>query len=435
MPSARRQSRPGPRRKTRPADPPAAPRGVRCKHFPSCVGCPWVDRPYGQQLAEKQERLRLALTAESGLGRFRLADPSGSPHRFGYRNHAKLVFRSRRVSQGHETLLGVYRPGTHSVMPADGCSVHDRLLQPFLEDLRTLVEEQGIPIFDERRRAGDLRYALARSSRLRGAIHLTLVAAHARPRWLGGLVRALRRRHDALESAFLCTNPTPGNVLLTGDIRPLFGPPSLLERLGGKVLESRPDAFLQANPEVATNLYRAAARALQAPERAKILDLYCGVGAVGISLARPGDRILGVEASASAVGCARRNAKRARLRGARFVAASADATRRVAAENGFSDPDVVVVNPPRKGLGLSVVKQITELRPAQVLYVSCDPNTLARDLGAFVARGYKLERAQAFDMLPQTPHVEALAVLSRRDGGVSPRRRSRSPASPRATAR
>lgn len=293
--------------------------------------------------------------------------------------------------------------------------MHDRLLQPFLEDLRAVVEDLRVPIFDERRRSGDLRYALSRSSRLRGAIHLTLVSARDRPPWLGSLVRALRRRHPALESAFLCTNPTPGNVLLDGEIRPLFGPPGLLEELGGQVLESRPDAFLQANPDVATNLYRAAARALRAPERAKVLDLYCGVGAVGISIARPGDRIVGLEASKSAVACARRNAKRAGLRGARFVAAAAEATGRVAAENGLSQPDVVVVNPPRKGLAPTVLSQVARLAPAQILYVSCEPTTLARDLGAFVSRGYRLDRAQAFDMLPQTPHVEALAVLERQD--------------------
>lgn len=300
-------------------------------------------------------------------------------------------------------------------MPAESCSVHDRILQPFLQDLRARVEEIGVPIFDERRRAGDLRYALARSSRLSGKIHLTLVSARARPPWLTALLRGLRRNHPSLESAFLCTNPTPGNALLTQDIRTLFGPPALLERLGGHLLESQPDAFLQANPEVATNIYRAAARALEAPEGAKILDLYCGVGAVGISVARPGDRILGIESSPSAVACARRNARRARLRTARFVAASAEGVRKLAAQHGLHQPDVVLVNPPRKGLGVAVTKHIAELRPEQVLYISCDPTTLARDLSVFASRGYRLERVQAFDMLPQTPHVEALAVLSRRD--------------------
>ncbi len=394
---------------------------MRCEHFPNCVGCPWVERPYGAQLAEKQERLSAALTEQPGLGRFRLAAPSGSPQRFGYRNHAKLVFRARRVQHGREALLGVYRPGTHSVMPAEGCSVHDRILQPFLKDLRALVQEQGVSIFDERRRAGDLRYALARSSRLHGSIHLTLVSARSRPPWLSSLLRALRRRQPSLESAFLCTNPTPGNALLSREIRSLFGPPALLENLGGHVLESRPDAFLQANPDVATNLYRAAARAFEAPPNARILDLYCGVGAIGISVARPGDRLLGIEASASAVSCARSNSRRAGIRGARFVAGSAEAVRGLAAENGMSQPDTVLVNPPRKGLGPSVTKQIAELHPQQILYISCDPATLARDLRALVTRGYKLERVQAFDMLPQTPHVEALAVLSRRDGVSPPR--------------
>ncbi|MDG2305612.1 MAG: 23S rRNA (uracil(1939)-C(5))-methyltransferase RlmD [Candidatus Binatia bacterium] len=395
--------------------------GARCEHFPQCVGCPWVDRAYGAQLAEKHERLKAALEQHRELGRYRLVDPSGSPHRFGYRNHAKLVFRARRIQKGRETLLGVYKPGTHSVMPAEACSVHDRLLQPFLRDLLEEVQQRGVSIFDERRRGGDLRYALARSSRLSGKIHLTLVSARSRPAWLGELIRALRRRHPELESAFLCTNPTPGNALLTRDIHNIFGPPALLERLGDRILESQPDAFLQANPDVATNIYRAAVKAFRGPPSARILDVYCGVGAIGLSVVRPGDRLLGIESSVSAIACARSNARRARVRNTRFAAASAEGVKHVAAQHGMPEPDVVVVNPPRKGLGAPVTQQILELAPAQVLYVSCDPDTLARDLRMFTTHGYKLERVQAFDMLPQTPHVEALAVLSRH-GAVSPRR-------------
>ena len=345
---------------------------------------------------------------------YELAPIAGSARRFGYRNHAKLVFRSRRVGQERQTLLGVYRPGTHSVMPADACAVHDRLLQPFLRDLRREVEEREIPLFDERRRAGDLRYALVRSSRLREKLHVTLVSATPDPPWLKPLMSALRQRHASLESAFLCTNPTPGNALLSPDIRRLFGPAALLERMGPHVLESRPDAFLQANPDVANHLYGAARRALRVPEKARLLDLYCGVGAIGLSVARPEDQLLGIESSPSAVACAERNAGRARHRRARFVAGSANDARRLATEHDMASPDAILANPPRKGLGASVVAQMIELGPRQILYVSCDPDTLASDLARLGQGGYRLRRVQAFDMLPQTPHVEALAVVERR---------------------
>lgn len=388
------------------------------------MGCPWVGRGYAEQLAEKAERLRRALAAHTELGRYRLVAPSGSPERFGYRNHAKLVFRTRRAARapGREVLLGVYRPGTHSVLPADDCAVHDRLLRPVLLDLRRSVEGLEVPIFDERRRTGDLRYALARCSRLSGQVHLTLVAARSRPRWLSELVRGLRRRHGNLESVFLCTNPTPGNVLLTRDVRRVFGPPALLERLGERVLESRPDAFLQANPGVASNLYRAAARALELDGPARIVDVYCGVGSIGLSVARERDRLYGLESSASAVACARRNARRAGVRHARFRDAPAEGLARFASEHDLFRPDAVLVNPPRKGLAGTVARQVADLEPAKILYVSCDPETLARDLGRLASRGYRLERVQAFDMLPQTPHVEALALLSRSPAAVNRRR-------------
>ena len=140
-------------------------------------------------------------------------------------------------------------------MPADGCAVHDPVLRPLLRDLRTRVEEHAIPIFDERNRSGDLRYALARSSSHSGRIHLTLVTARRETPWLGALAGELRRQHANLESLFVCVNPTPGNVLLGPEVEPVFGPRALLDRIGDRWLESRPESFVQANPRMAANLY------------------------------------------------------------------------------------------------------------------------------------------------------------------------------------
>lgn len=386
-----------------------------CPHFPRCVGCPLVATSYPAQLAAKHDALRSAL-AQASLVPRRLDEPAGSPRAFGYRNHAKLVFRSRRApAGGREVVLGVYRPGTHSVAPAHGCAVHHRVLQPLLATLRAEVERLAIPIFDERVRTGALRYALARASTTRGEVHLTLVSATPDPPRLDDLVARLRRAHRELAAGFLCHNPTPGNVLLTSDIRRLFGPPALLERFGDVVLESRPDAFLQANAAVAARIYRAVREWLGPRPDDVALDLYCGVGAIALHLAPYVRQVLGIEAQASAVACAMASAQRAGVRNAAFVAAGVEEARQVLAERSLASPTLLVVNPPRRGLTHAVVDLIGKLAPRRVAYVSCDPRSLARDLGLLVGHGYGLERVRAFDMLPQTPHVEAIAVLGRHE--------------------
>jgi 23S rRNA (uracil1939-C5)-methyltransferase len=310
-------------------------------------------------------------------------------------------------------MLGVYRPGTHSVMPADACTVHHRDLQKVLRALRDAVEALDVPIFDERTRTGALRYALARLSTARHEVHLTLVSAIPDPPALPELVRRLRRAEPRLAAMFLCVNPTTGNVLLSDDIRRLFGPAALVERFGRLWLESRPEAFLQANTAVATKVYETAVRWLEPRAEDTVLDMYCGVGAIALMLAPHVRSALGIEASAAAVECARANARRNGVRNAAFVSGASDAVASIAGREGIGHPTVVVVNPPRSGLSAATLSGVVALTPMRLLYVSCDPRTLARDLASFARSGYSTARVRAFDMLPQTPHVESVALLTR----------------------
>ena len=390
-----------------------------CAHFPQCIGCPLVGQAYPAQLEAKAERLRAALAAHPELADVRVDPPAGSPGAFGYRNQAKLVFRSRLVRETgrREVLLGVYKPGTHSVLPADACIVHHRLLQPVLRGLRAEVERLAIPIFDERSRQGALRYALARASTARGEVHLTLVSALADPPKLDELVRRLRRAHRELTAVFLCVNPTPGNAILSHDVRLLFGRPALIERFGNLELESRPDAFLQANSAVAARIYATARRWLEPAADDVALDLYCGVGALALHVAPDVARVVGIESQASAVACATANARRAGAANATFVAAPAEDAPRVLAEAGIDAVTLASVNPPRKGMSAAVLATLADCAPRRILYVSCDPVTLARDLALLAKRGYRTTRVRGFDMMPQTPHVEAVALLVR-DGNL-----------------
>lgn len=391
-----------------------------CPHFPICPGCPYAGMDYPEQLRRKQARLVAALGTAPALRSARVEPFAGSPRPFGYRNQAKLVFRARR-SRGRggrpAVVLGVYRPGTHSVVPAERCPVHVPRLRPLLARLRSEVEALGIPIYDERSREGALRYALARWSSLLGSTHLTLVSAIDHPPQLGALVSRLRRAHPELGAAFLCVNPTPGNTLLSPDIRRLFGPPTLRERYGRIVLEIRPDAFLQANTAVAARIYATAITWLAPRPEELAVDLYCGTGALALHLAGRAGRVLGLESAPAAVASARSNAERLGFGTAIFREGDAAELTSVVRREGVDRPDLAVVNPPRRGLARSVVDALVELRPERIAYVSCEPETLARDLALFAEREYPTERVRGFDMLPQTPHVEALALIRRVTSG------------------
>jgi len=393
---------------------------VACPHFPLCVGCPLVGVPYAVQLRGKQAELRARLDAYPRLRPIEIDPPCPSQRPYGYRNHAKLVFRARRVrGGGREVLLGVYRPGTHSVLPAEGCIIHAPELRPVLRSLRREVEALGIPIYDERLRQGVLRYALARSSSVGREVHLTLVVATPEVPRLAVLAARLRRAHPALGALFLCVNPTTGNRLLSDDVRRVFGRASLVERFGGLELESRPDAFLQANVGVATRIYTTIVRWLDPAPAENALDLYCGVGGAALAVAAYAHRVVGVEASQAAIDCARANQRRAARDNVRFVAGRAEDAIGFARRAGLERIDLVVANPPRTGLSVEVRETVVRLAPRRLAYVSCNPLSLARDLDWFAERQYTTRRLRVFDMLPQTPHVEALGLVEAEPGAAS----------------
>jgi 23S rRNA (uracil1939-C5)-methyltransferase len=385
-----------------------------CPHFPVCPGCPFASVPYPEQLRRKQAAIEAAFAAEPALASVAIEPISGSPRSQGYRNQAKLVFRARRRGRERpEIVLGVYRPGTHSVVPAERCPVHAPRLQPLLADLRAQVEALEIPVFDERTREGALRYALARVSTFGRVVHLTLVSATPRPPHLDRLIAHLRKRHPDLAAAFLCVNPTPGNALLSPDVRRLFGPPVLAERYGDVILESRPEAFFQANTPVAAQLYATAVRWLGPTPGDIAADLYCGAGAIALHLAGRVAQVLGIESTSAAVEAARANAARLGAMNVRFRAGDAAQLEEIVRAESLAPPSLVVVNPPRRGLAAEARAAIARMAPRRIAYVSCDPGTLARDLGRLADEGYETRRARAFDMLPQTPHVEALALAVR----------------------
>lgn len=386
---------------------PQRPSPITCPHAPRCVGCPYYGSPYGEQLARKRRRVEEALAAAAPSLRVVVAPPVHAVRLFGYRNQVKLV--ARRA--GARLLLGVYAPGTHQVVDVSRCPVHDPLVARALEAVQRTIERETVPIYDERSREGWLRYVAVRSTWMRRTTQVTAVVRDRR--WPGErrFVERLRRSRG-VGSVVLNVNDTTGNTIFGATFIAAAGDERVIERVGGWQLIYRPGSFMQANLGAARRAYVRVVELAAAGAGDVVVDLYSGVGAIALSLAASAKFVLGIEASPSAVRDAVENTRLNGVHNARFRAgAVAETLRELRAE--LPHADVVTLNPPRKGAGAEVIAAIAAMSPRRVVYMSCDPDSLAADLEHLAAAGYRTDIVYPFDFLPQTDHVECIAVAER----------------------
>lgn len=364
-----------------------------------------IGTPYGEQLRRKRDTLVAALGGHPVLAAIDVPALVGSPKAFGYRTQAKLVLR--RAGRG--VLAGIYRPGTHQVVDISRCPVHHPLINQVVAAAREEIEGRDLSVYDERSGEGLLRYLVVRVSAWEKRAQLILVSTAQLP---SSLVKGLRKRVRGLESVVLNLNSERGNVILGRRFVPWTKEVSLLERVGSLKLRSRAGAFLQANIPVARKLYETAAAWAAIGSEDVVADLYCGVGALTFHLAPGARRVFGIEAVEQAILDAKQNTPLNGFHNVRFrCGTAAEELERLREEVGRVD--VVSLNPPRKGADEATRQAIAACEPRAILYVSCDPQTLARDLAWFSERGYRVLRVQGFDMFPQTDHVETLAQLER----------------------
>jgi 23S rRNA (uracil1939-C5)-methyltransferase len=388
-----------------PSAPPAA--DSICPHAPACAGCALIGTAYTRQLARKRQRVVAALAAHVRLAAVPIGDIVGSPRVFGYRNQAKLV--ARRARRG--ILLGVYRPGTHQVVDISRCPVHDPRITQVLAGVRRAIEATDPPIYDERSGNGWLRYVVIRASAWKHSAQVILVVRDRQ--WSGEAALLGRiRRLPGVRSVTLNLNRSQGNVIFGERFIGITREQSLVERVGGLTLSSRAGAFLQANIGVARKVYERVLAAADPTPDAIAVDLYCGVGAISFYLATRARQVFGIEESPHAVLDAKRNIRLNGFHNVRFFAAPAAAGMTRLAD-ALPAVDLVTLNPPRKGADEPTRAAIARAAPPRIVYVSCEPTTLARDLDWFAARGWRTTRVDPFDMLPQTEHVECVAVLDR----------------------
>jgi 23S rRNA (uracil1939-C5)-methyltransferase len=380
-----------------------------CPHFPNCFGCPFINLPYPEQLTRKREIVAQALSACPVLQGVEVPPVVPSPRRLGYRARVKLVVRKNKG----DVAVGLYVPQSHRVMDISSCPVHPRPVNQVLQNLKRKILELGIIPYDERDDSGDLRYVDFRYSFARRELSVTLVTRHGSFPQGSKLAGYLQRRFSFITGVIQNVNEERGNVVLGNSFRTLAGRDTILERIGDFKLVFPAGAFSQANPAVARKLYEKVRDLAALTGEETVMDLYCGIGPISIFLAAGARQVWAIDDHELSITTAKQNARRNGVGNCRFIAADvAETVSRL--RSSVEQVDLMVLNPPRKGIQTAAMEAILGANATRIIYVSCDPKSLARDLNRIVDAGYGVRHAQPFDMFPQTAEVETVVLADRR---------------------
>ncbi len=379
-----------------------------CPHYPNCIGCPLSHVPYPEQLLKKRDIVSAALANYPLLAHAEVPSVMAAPHRLGYRARIKLVVRSSRG----EIAIGLYVPGSHRVIDISSCPVHPRPVNQVLQYLKKKILELGIEPYDERDDSGQLRYLDFRYSFGQRELSVTLVTRHRDFPQGGALARSLTRKFSFINGVIQNVNQERGNVIWGDHYRTISGRDTLLDQVGPLTLGFPAGVFSQANPSTAKRLYDMVVEMAELKSVETVLDLYCGVGPISLYLAGAARLVWGVDENALAIDTAKQNARRNGISNCRFF--EGDVAEKLGeAKKTLGEIDLVVLNPPRKGVQPAAMEATIAVNAPKLIYVSCNPNSLARDLGKLVGQNYRLRRLQPFDMFPQTEQVETVVLLEK----------------------
>jgi 23S rRNA (uracil1939-C5)-methyltransferase len=380
-----------------------------CRHFhEGCGGCRFQDLDYEAQAAAKEAQVRDALARIGGI-----SDPPLEPilppeTPFHYRN--KLEYSFTDTPRG--AALGFHRAGRwDEVLEVDRCWLTTELGNGVRDAVREWAQEEGLPAYDQEAQRGYLRHLVVREGRNTGQALVQLVTAPGDLQGADRLVAALREFPE-VRSIHWAVNDSPAEVTnLPTNL--LWGEEAIEEELLGLRYRVRPNAFLQTNTAMAERLYELAVDYAGLTGTETVYDLYCGIGTIGLSMASRALTVWGVEVSEESVACAIENAGLNGITNAAFFAGEVGASLEELADRA-GKPDVAVVDPPRAGLSGKALRRLARLEPTRLVYVSCNPTTLAGNVKELAAEwGYSLVRVRPVDMFPHTPHVESVALLSR----------------------
>jgi 23S rRNA (uracil1939-C5)-methyltransferase len=378
-----------------------------CAHYPACGGCRFQDLAYEAQTAAKEAQVADALARIGRLEGFQLEPIVPAKSIFHYRNKLEYSFKEDEVGLG----LGFHKAGRwDEVLDVQRCWLTTDVGNAIRNTVKEWAAAEGLHAYDQEKQEGYLRHLVVREGRNTGQALVVLVTA---PGELPeeSLVEALRQFPE-VRSVYWAVNDTPAEVTKVPS-RLLWGEEAIEEAILGLRFRVRPNAFFQTNTEMCEELYSLAVRSAGLTGEETVYDLYCGTGTIGLAMAGEALTVWGIESSEESVACAVENAELNGLANAAFFAGEVGADVEELRERA-GPPDVVVVDPPRAGLAGKALARVAALEAPRLVYVSCNPTTLAGNARELVSEhGYTLERVTPVDMFPHTPHVESVSLFTR----------------------
>ena len=376
-------------------------RGNGCPVFKKCGGCQLQNLTYDGQLSYKQGRCIALLGRFGHVGRI-----VGMDEPYHYRCKVQAGFARTRAG----LVSGVFQSGSGRIVPVEGCMIEDEACSEAVAHVRDTMRELRIRPWDGR--TGSVRHVLVRRGLYSGELMVVVVTQTRQLPSKNAFVESLLRRMPGITTVVqnVCTDPLP--LTLGRETTALYGAGSIVDTLLGKTFRISPNSFYQVNPAMTGTLYKTALDFLDLKGSETLLDAYCGTGTIGIAASGSAGRVIGVELNADAVRDAKLNARVNGAENAEFYKGDAAAFMEAMAERG-ERPDALVMDPPRAGSSARFIRAAVKAAPERIVYVSCEPETLARDLALFTRSGYRVRRIQPVDMFPHTNHCEVVASLTR----------------------
>lgn len=378
----------------------------RCPYSKKCGGCQLVDMPYDRQLKKKQQNL------QELLGEFGKLEPIiGMENPDHYRNKVHAVFG---LDQKHRPIAGVYEEKTHRVVDVESCFLENQKSTAIIRTIKNLLRSFKIKTYDEDTGYGLLRHVLIRTGFQTGQIMVVLVLGSPILPSKNNFVKALLKEHPEITTIVINVNNRNTSMVLGDKEQVIYGKGYIEDVLCGKVFKISPKSFYQVNPVQTEKLYRTAIEYAGLTGKETVLDAYCGIGTIGMIASDMAKRVIGVELNSDAVKDAVSNAKRNEIRNIEFYNKDAGEFMVQLAEQG-EKIDVVFMDPPRAGSDEAFLSSVVKCNPKRIVYVSCNPETLARDLKYLTKNDYKVRKMRGTDMFPHTNHVETVCLLGNRN--------------------
>ena len=333
----------------------------------------------------------------------------GMENPYHYRNKVNSAFARKKDGT---IISGIYEKGTHKVVPVDECLLEDQRADAIIRDIRDMLPSFRIRPYNEDTGYGLLRHVLVRRGKTSGQVLVVLVTAQENLPGSRNFVKALREKAPWVTSVVQNCNPRRTSAVLGSDVRTLYGPGKITDTLCGLQFAISPRSFYQVNPEQTEVLYAKAIEFAALTGKETVIDAYCGIGTIGLTASGRAKQVVGVELNRDAVRDAIGNARHNDVKNARFFAADATQWITEAAAAG-QRADVIFMDPPREGSTPQFIESVARMAPKRVVYVSCNPETMARDLALLTAKGYRAEGFTPVDLFPQTAHCEVVGALVR----------------------